>query len=193
MAIINFHRPIVLATASEARKKLVADIGLNFSHFTVDVDESPLEGEPVGAYVERLARLKAEAANPSSLDAVIVTVDTAIDLNGKIIGKPKDADHARDILKALSGRTHDVASAIALRDIKNASIDTTITRTEVEFVNLTDQAIEWYIDTMEWKNRAGAYAIQGKGASLVSEIRGCFTNVIGISIPAFLGMLERVG
>jgi septum formation protein len=192
MAIINFRRPLVLATASEARQKLVADAGIKFSVLTVELDESPLKGEQVRPYVTRLALAKAEAVNPPSLEAVIVTVDTAIGLDGNIIGKPQDEAHARQILRLLSGRTHEVASAIALRDIKNATVDTTITSTEVEFVDLSDQAIEWYIKTKEWKNRAGAYAIQGKGAALVSNVRGCFTNVIGLSIPAFLEMLRKV-
>ncbi|MFH1830598.1 MAG: Maf family protein, partial [Pseudomonadota bacterium] len=191
MPIIDFNRPLVLATASEARRKLVYDTGLRFTAFSVDVDETPLDGEQVAPYVERLAKTKAEAANPTSLDAVIVAVDTAIGLDGNIIGKPEDEAHARQILRLLSGRTHEVVSAIALSDIKNATIDTTVTITEVEFVDLSDQAIEWYIKTKEWKNRAGAYAIQGKGAALVLSVRGCFTNVIGISISTLLEMLKK--
>lgn len=192
MPIIEFSRPLVLATASEARRALVADAGLKFTTMTVDIDESPKAGEEVGVYVERLACAKAEAVVPPSLDAVIVTVDTAIGLEGKIIGKPENEKHAREILRNLSGKTHEVASAIALRDVKEQAVRSALTMTEVRFWNLTDHAIDWYIETGEWKGRAGAYAIQGKGASLVQSVNGCFTNVIGISMPVLFEMLQSV-
>lgn len=190
MAVIDLRRPLVLATASEARRKLVADAGLVFTTMTVEIDESPLSGEDVGAYVERLARAKAEEVVPPSLDAMVVTVDTAIGLHGEIIGKPRDEDHAREILGVLSGNTHEVASAIAVRDVKGAAIEAELTRTAVKFWDLTDQAIDWYIETGEWKGRAGAYAVQGKGAALVESVNGCFTNVIGISMPSLFRMLK---
>lgn len=191
MGIIDVRRPIVLATASEARRELVAAIGFSFLPDAVSIDERPLPGEGVPEYVARLARAKAEGCIPPSPDAVVVAVDTAIGLDGEIIGKPADEFHARRILERLSGRWHEVASAIALRDAAAASIATETTRTEVRFEALSDQAIAWYLSTQEWDGRAGAYAIQGKGAALVAEIRGCFTNVIGISIPTLLRMLSR--
>lgn len=192
MAIIDIKRPLILATASEARRKLVADAGLEFNSIAVDIDEAPLPAEAVGAYVERLARAKAEAVVPPSLDAVIVTVDTAIGLGSEIIGKPRDEAHARQIIGVLSGKAHEVASAIALRDVREATVKTELTITEVRFWDLSDRAIDWYIGTGEWKGRAGAYAIQGKGASLVESVKGCFTNVIGISMPSLFGMLSTV-
>ena len=192
MAIISFIRPLILATASEARRKLVADAGLEFNSIAVDIDESPLPGEDVSAYVERLARAKAEAVVPPSLDAVIVTVDTAIGLGSEIIGKPRDESHARQIIGVLSGKTHEVASAIAIRDVREATVKAELTVTEVRFWDLSDRAIEWYIGTGEWKGRAGGYAIQGKGASLIESVKGCFTNVIGISMPSLFGMLSTV-
>lgn len=190
MPIIDFRRPLVLATASEARRGLVAATGLPFIPDKVDIDEAPLPSESVDDYVVRLARAKAEAAIPPSLDAVTVAVDTAIGLDGAIIGKPRDKGHAREILRSLSGRTHEVVSAIALRDLAAASLWTEVTRTEVRFEVLSAQMLDWYLSTGEWEGRAGAYAIQGKGAALITEVRGCFTNVIGISIPTFLRMLS---
>jgi septum formation protein len=192
MAIISFTRPLIIATASEARRKLVADAGLEFSSIAVEIDESVQPGEEVGSYVERLARAKADAVVPPSLDSVIVTVDTAIGLGSEIIGKPRDESHARQIIGVLSGKTHQVASAIALRDVKEATTKTELTFTEVRFWDLPDRAIDWYISTGEWRGRAGAYAIQGKGASLVDSVKGCFTNVIGISMPSLFGMLSTV-
>jgi septum formation protein len=193
MPIIDFKRPLVLASASPARRELLADTGLAFTTQIVAIDEAVQPGEEVGAYVERLAREKAEAATPPSLDAIVITVDTAIGLDGAVIGKPFDDDHARNILARLAGRTHEVASGIAVRDILAATIDTAVVRTEVDFAPLTEQMIDWYISTGEWKERAGAYAIQGKGAALIAAVRGCFTNVIGLSIPALLRMLSSLG
>ncbi len=190
-AILSLNRPLLLATASPARRQLVADAGLAFTTQVVDIDESPRDDEAVAAYVERLARAKAEAVVPPSLDALIVTVDTAIGFAGRIIGKAVDTAHARAILSQLSGRTHEVVSAIAVRDLLAATIEVEVVRTVVAFSPLTDAMIEWYLATNEWKGKAGAYAIQGKGASLVAEVRGCFTNVIGFSMPALLKMLGR--
>jgi septum formation protein len=192
MAIMECTRPIVLATASEARRKLVADAGIAFATRVVDIDETPRDDEDVSEYVSRLARAKAEAVVPPSLDAVIVAVDTAIGLDRRIIGKPRDEHHARDILRALSGREHEVASAIAVRDLETAEIAVERISTDVLFWKLSDAAIEWYIGTGEWKGKAGGYAIQGKGAALVESVSGCFTNVIGLSMPTFLRMLARM-
>lgn len=192
MAIIKFTRPIVLATASLARRALVADAGIEFSTQVVSIDESALPNEKIVAYVERLAREKAESARLPEPDAIIVAVDTAIGLKKEIIGKPSDETHARDILKKLSGKVHEVASVIAIRDALHAELKTKLTRTKVKFIKLTPNIIEWYISTGEWKNRAGAYAIQGKGAAFVEKIEGCFTNVIGISMPTLIQMLGEV-
>jgi len=191
-SILKLNRPLVLATASEARRKLVSDIGLDFLADTVEIDETPKPGETISEYVTRLALAKADAVVPPSLDAIIITVDTAIGINDKIIGKPDDESNARRILQDLSGHTHEVLSVIAVRTVSEASIETELTRTEVEFDDLSREMISWYISTGEWKNRAGAYAIQGKGMSLVREVRGCLTNVIGISIPSLLRILKSV-
>lgn len=190
MGIIPQKRLIVLATASEARRKLVSDTGLDFLADAVSIDETPFAGESIDNYVLRLAKEKANACMPAFPDALIIAVDTAVGLDGAIIGKPADEKHAREMLALLSGRTHEVVSAIALRDAKNASVETDVTRTLVRFDKLSGHAVDWYIGTGEWKGRAGAYAIQGKGSALVAEVRGCFTNVIGISIPKLLKMIE---
>ncbi len=187
---MNSH--LILATASPARRKLVADAGIAFIPDSVDIDESPAEREFVTDYVSRLARAKAQAVMPEVADALIVSVDTAIGLGGAIIGKPKGENHAREILNSLSGGTHDVVSAIAVRDDRGAGIISETTKTKVSFMKLTPEMMDWYIDTDEWKGRAGGYAIQGKGAALVENIEGCFTNVIGLSMPTLIRMLSSI-
>lgn len=189
--ILEIKRPLVLATASEARRRLVAETGIPFIPDAVAVEESVLPGESLGEYVVRLARAKAEAVVPPSLKALVVAVDTAIGLDGEIIGKPSGPADARRILERLSGKWHEVASAIALRDIEAGSVAVELVRTGVRFCRLAEPILAWYLASGEWEGRAGAYAIQGRGALLVAEIRGCFTNVIGISIPTLLGMLQR--
>ncbi len=189
---IDFSKPIVLATASPARRELVAGLGLKFDACSVDIDESPFPSERPPAYVTRIARAKATSVASPKENSVVIAVDTAIGIGKDIIGKPRDKKHAREILSTLSGRTHEVLSAIAVRDTSSGMINVEVTRTEVDFVYLDDTMIEWYLSTGEWKKRAGAYAIQAKGASLVREIRGCLTNVIGISIPSLISMLLKL-
>lgn len=191
MGIIEFERPIILATTSPARQKLVSDVGISFISESVNIDETPRKDEKVLGYVKRMALEKAAAVIPPSLDAVIVTVDTAIGHDDKIIGKPADEGHARRILKELSGCTHEVLSAIAVKDMLSGDLNVEATKTKVKFTMLSDRIIDWYISTSEWDGRAGAYAIQGKGLALIESVEGCFSNVIGISIPSLIRMLLR--
>lgn len=191
-SIISFNRPLVLSTFSPARRKLVADIGLVYRATSADIDETPLKGEHIKDYVRRLAEAKAIATGHESDDEVIIAVDTSIGLDNEIIGKATDEPHCRDILNKLSGRTHDVVSAIAVRDIKNNKITIEETITAVTFAKLSQQTVDWYVSTGEWQGKAGAYAIQGKGSALVTDVRGCYTNVIGISIPTLLHILGNI-
>lgn len=192
MALIALQRPLVLATASPARRQLLADAGIACLYDAVTIDERPHAGEAADTYVERLAREKADAVVPPALDALVVTVDTAVAFDGEIIGKPRDRAHARAILMRLGGRDHAVVTAIALRDVAEQSVRTAVTRTGVRFQPLTDAMLDWYLDTGEWEGRAGGYAIQGKGALLVERVEGCYTNVIGLSMPTLVTMLNSV-
>lgn len=189
-AAIKIEKPLVLATASPARRKLVSDLGIEFSTTTVDIDESKIDGEHIRDYVRRLAIMKSAAVQTAPEDAIVITVDTAIGIDYEIIGKPTDENDARRILKLLSGKPHDVVSAICINDLELGVQRTETTLTEVEFWNLSDDMLDWYISTDEWNGRAGAYAIQGKGMALVRDVNGCLTNVIGISIPTLIEMLD---
>lgn len=186
---IVFKRPLVLATVSKARRALVSSLGISFTTRVVKIDESVRNGEILADYVGRLALAKANECDAAIKDAVVVAVDTAIGLDDCILGKPRDLSHAKEMLLKLSGRQHDVASAIAVRDLLNGKVQIETTHTLVTFSRLTETILEWYLNTGEWRGRAGAYAIQEKGAALVEDIRGCFTNVIGISIPTLIRML----
>jgi septum formation protein len=182
-------RPLIVATASPNRRAILADAGLAFDTAVPDVDESILPGDTPEGYVKRLALAKARAVTPPSPDHLVLTADTCIDIEGDILGKPSDEADARAMLMRLSGAWHEVWGGIALRDDGAGGIDVHSVCTRVRFSDLSDDMIDWYVATGEAMGRAGAYAIQGKGRALVAAVDGCFTNVIGISLPAVFEML----
>ena len=157
-----------------------------------ETDESVRAGESPEQYVKRLAEAKACSVSGFDSNALILSADTCIDIEGEILGKPRDESHASEMLKRLSGKWHEVWGGIALRDDKAGTVEVRGLCTEVKFLKLSDEMIDWYISTGEPMERAGSYAIQGKGRSLVESVDGCFTNVIGLSLPAVFEMLSRL-
>jgi septum formation protein len=142
-----------------------------------DVEELT-SGEPEAVAVEN-ARRKAAAVDGD----LVLGVDTIVALDGAIYGKPADEQQAKDTLRALSGRTHQVVSGLAVND------RTAVAVTDVTFRALDDAVIDRYVATGEWRERAGGYAIQGRGAALVREIRGDYLNVVGLPAAALLDLL----
>ena len=183
-------RPLIVATASPNRRAILADAGLAFETAVPETDESVRDGESPEQYVKRLAEAKARSVSGFDSNALILSADTCIDIEGDILGKPRDESHASEMLKRLSGKTHEVWGGIALRDDNVGKVDVRGLCTKVKFSKLSDEMIDWYISTGEPMNRAGSYAIQGKGRSLVESVEGCFTNVIGLSLPAVFEMLR---
>ncbi len=190
--MLQLERPLIVATASPNRRAILKDAGLTFGVAEPDVDESVRSGETPEEYVRRLASAKAQSIQDASADALILTADTCIDIEGDILGKPRDEDDARAMLKRLAGAWHEVWGGIALRDDSTGTIDVRSKVTRVKFMKLSEKLIDWYIATGEPFGRAGAYAIQGKGRTLVESVDGCFTNVIGISLPLVFEMLGDV-
>ena len=139
------------------------------------------EGDPRALVLEN-ARRKAAAVEGER----VLGVDTAVVLDGRALGKPHDAQEAERFLRMLSGRDHEVMSGIALRDDAGERSDVSVTR--VRFRSLDPQTIDWYVSRGEWGDCAGGYAIQGKGAALVEEIEGDYWNVVGLPVPALLGL-----
>jgi septum formation protein len=148
-----------------------------------DVEE--LEVGPPHEVALQNARLKATAVITSEDDQrLVLGVDTVVAVGGRIYGKPPDAAEAEATLRALSGRTHAVIGGLCL--IGAGRTRTALAATEVEFRALDDPTLRWYLDTGEWRERAGAYAIQGTGAALVQRIDGDYLNVVGLPVPALL-------
>ena len=137
-------------------------------------------GDPVEAVREN-ARRKAEAVGGD----LVLGVDTDVVVDGDILGKPRDIDHAAEILTRLSGRSHTVVCGLAL--IRDGHLSVVDEATEVVFRDLT-AILQWYLETEEWRDRAGGYAIQGRGAAFVREIRGDYLNVVGLPVTALLDL-----
>jgi septum formation protein len=140
------------------------------------------EGDPYVVALEN-ARRKREATVAQPGEHVLA-VDTLVALDGEIHGKPEDAEHAAQTLRALAGRTHEVVSGVVLDD------HATLAVTHVTFRPLDDAWVDWYVATGEWRQRAGGYAIQGRGAALVRSIEGDYLNVVGLPVAALLDLME---
>jgi septum formation protein len=177
-------RPLILASRSPQRRAILEQLGIAFEVLAVDVEEIAA-GDPVEvARANALAKARAGAAlRPGDR---ILGVDTVVALDGEIYGKPRCAAAARETLKRLAGRTHDVVSGIALVDSANPQVAHEVTN--VTFRPLADDVIARYVQTGEWAGRAGGYAIQGQGALLVRRIMGDYLNVVGLPVAKLLDL-----
>jgi septum formation protein len=196
-------RSIYLASRSPRRRELLAQIGVRY-HLLLfrsrpgaveDVDEAPGADEPPAAYVERLARIKAETGWLRMMQrtlppAPVLAADTTVALDGRIFGKPQDRIHAAEMLAELSGRTHEVLTAVALK--YHDQLESALSRSQVELKILSAEDIRHYVATGEADDKAGAYAIQGRAARFVVELRGSYSGVMGLPLYETAGLLERV-
>jgi len=185
---------LVLASASPRRREILERLGVEFEAVVPDVEELAA-GDPVEVVLEN-ARRKARAAltlATGSASSLVLGVDTDVALDGRLLGKPADVEGARARLRSLSGRTHEVLSGVVLVDGADAQKErTAVARTQVRFRVLDDAAIELYVSSGEWRDRAGAYAIQGLGSLLVEELRGDFSNVVGLPILVLLELAPEL-
>jgi septum formation protein len=170
---------LVLASRSPQRKRILEQLGIEFRVEPADVEELT-EGDPRDVVVENALR-KARAVEGE----LVLGADTEVFLDGRIFGKASDEEEAASHLRALSGRTHEVWGGIAL--IEGGAESTAHTVTRVTFRDVTP-VLDWYLATGEWRDRAGAYAIQGRGSALVEGIEGDFWNVVGLPVPELLGI-----
>lgn len=187
-----YHAPVsrlILASASPRRRELLATAGLPFSVRSRPVEEVRALGEAPEEYARRLARSKAEAAW-ASLDEIVLGADTIVVLDNRVLEKPVDAADAVSMLRALSGRTHTVITAICLRHAGGEIVDAASTR--VHFVELDQREIEEYVASGEPMDKAGAYGIQGLASKFVDRIEGCYFNVMGLPLPLVYRHLKAV-
>ncbi len=175
----------MLASRSPQRRAILDQLGVEFQAVAPGVEELS-EGPPERLVVEN-ARRKAEAVEGT----LVLGVDTTVALDGCAYGKPLDGQAAAQTLRALSGREHEVWSGIALHR-GGGEVAMRSARTLVRFRTLTASEIEWYLATREWQERAGGYAIQGRGAALVEEIEGDFWNVVGLPVAALVKLAPEL-
>jgi septum formation protein len=187
---------VVLASQSPRRRELLASVGVSVEVRPSDTDESVRPGESPDDYVRRLAREKAEAV-PCGPGEIVVGADTAVVLGGEILGKPRDPEDARRMLRALSGRTHVVATGVHARRAPAgeapAAAETIAVSTAVRMASLSEERVAWYVSTGEPLDKAGAYALQGSGGSFVRGVAGSVSNVVGLPLAETLALLGRLG
>jgi septum formation protein len=184
---------LVLASSSPRRKELLESLGVSFSIKVSGADEALVAGESADAMVARLALRKAWAVADSLRAAWVIGADTTVAVNGEILGKPESRDESLQMLSKLSGQTHQVVGAFAVVCPARAVEILEVHRTEVTFMPLPESVMHAYADSAEPYDKAGGYAAQGIGAGFISDIRGSYTNVVGLNIAAVSAVLQRLG
>jgi len=184
---------LYLASASPRRRALLEQIGVAFDVRVPDVDETPEDGEPPEVYVRRIAEAKAEAvwAETSSRPRPVLAADTTVVLDGRVLGKPQALDEALAMLEALSGRTHRVLTAVALR--AEGGLSSVVSESEVRFRTTTEAERRAYCATGEPFDKAGGYGIQGFGAVFVEHLAGSYSGVMGLPLCETALLLARAG
>ncbi len=180
---------LILASASPRRHELLMAAGLPHSVRSASTPETRLPNEPVETYVQRVALEKAQAISHEPQD-IVLAADTVVALDGEVFGKPVNDDDALRMLRALSGRDHAVYTGICL--IKGQRLIQDIAATKVSFALLTEQEIQEYTRSGETRDKAGAYAIQGWASRFVTQIQGCYHNVVGLPVSLVYSHLKTL-
>ena len=181
--------PVILASSSPRRRELLTLIGLRHEVRPANVDETLLPGEIPWAYADRLARAKAQAV--ARAGQVSLGSDTIVVVDGEVLGKPADAADAKQMLQRLSGRAHVVMTAIAVAF--EGTVTSDVVKVGVTFRSLRDDEIDDYIATGEPMDKAGAYGIQGFGATIVDAVDGDYFAVMGLPVNRMIRLLESIG
>ena len=189
--------PIILASASPRRHELLDQVGITYEAHPVNIDETPRANEPAVELVTRLAIEKTSAAaHQHDSQRVILGADTIVVVDDEVLEKPRDRAHARQLLGALSGRSHEVLSAVALSFVatpQTRRIETRLNRSRVWFRNITSAERRAYCETDEPMDKAGAYAIQGVAAMFVTHLEGSYSGVMGLPLFETLELLSLAG
>ncbi len=188
---------LVLASSSPRRAEILSDAGIAFEIRAAHIDEAALPGETAQSMVARLAEAKARAAaaqlDLGANECIVVGADTTVELNGEILGKPRDSAHAREMLAKLSGRTHHVLTGIFLLRLPDCATHAAVEISAVTFAPLSEKEIDAYAATGEPMGKAGAYAIQGLAGRFIPKIEGCYFNVVGLPLAKLYTLLRELG
>ena len=193
---MGVHSPfrLILGSSSPARRYLLERDGYAFEVRPAHIDEPTNAGYPnPRQLVQHIAWLKAEAVAPQVTEGILLTADTVAWLDGQVLGKPASAQDARAMLRRLSGRTHEVITGLFLIHLPGGVTRVEHETTRVTFAPLTDEEIDAYVATGEPFDKAGAYAIQGRGGRYVTRVEGCYFNVVGLPLARLYGHLRELG
>ena len=183
---------MILASNSKRRQEILKDAGFNFKVITSNIKEIS-DKKIITEKVLDIAEKKLEQIAKDNKNEFILAADTVVELNGKIFGKPKDMEEAFSFLKTLSGNTHKVITAYVFKNISKNILIKEVVTSEVKFLELDDEIINWYLGTAEPFDKAGAYGIQGYGRILVEKINGDYYSIMGFPISNFLENLRKIG
>jgi len=192
--MINLPK-LVLASQSPRRAAILRAVGWKFEKQIADIDETQFENENPAGYVLRLARAKALAVAENFDDALVLGADTIVVVGNEIIGKPRDFQDARRMLRTLSGRFHEVLTGVALVKSfgKRLETKTAFERTRVKFAELSEAEIEFLVEKGEPLDKAGAYAVQAQAALFIEKIGGDYWNVVGLPIHLVYNLIKNFG
>ena len=183
---------MILASNSKRRQEILKDAGFNFKVITSNIKEIS-DKKIITEKVLDIAEKKLEQIAKDNKNEFILAADTVVELNGKIFGKPKDMEEAFSFLKTLSGNTHKVITAYVFKNISKNILIKEVVISEVKFLELDNEIINWYLGTAEPFDKAGAYGIQGYGRILVEKINGDYYSIMGFPISNFLENLRKIG
>lgn len=184
---------LILASKSPRRAEILKAAGWAFEAIAANIDETRFASEDAVSYVKRLAITKAETVAKKILDGLVLGADTVVLVEGEILGQPRDDEDARRMLNLLNGRWHQVVTGVSLvraSDAAAALVDHETTR--VRFCQMSVDEIDWYVATGEPRDKAGAYAIQGKGGLFIEEIQGDYFNIVGLPVRLVYEMSRRI-
>ena len=188
--MVEMVQPLVLASQSPRRKELLEVLGIPFSIVAPETDERPRPAESPEDYVVRVAREKALDVSLRVVNSVVLSADTVVTIDGHILGKPRDRSDAIRMLTQLSGREHQVFTAVCVLDQSGDQIREALEKTAVSFRQLTGQEIEDYIRREDVMDKAGAYAIQGFASVFIPRISGSYSNVMGLPLALVYELLR---
>ncbi|AAL94955.1 Maf family protein [Fusobacterium nucleatum subsp. nucleatum ATCC 23726] len=183
---------MILASNSQRRQEILKDAGFNFKVITSNIEEIS-DKKNITERILDIAEKKLEQIAKNNINEFVLAADTVVELDGKILGKPKNREEAFRFLKSLSGKVHRVITAYVFKNISKNILIREVVVSEVKFFDLDDDTINWYLDTDEPFDKAGAYGIQGYGRILVEKINGDYYSIMGFPISNFLENLRKIG
>ena len=183
---------MILASNSQRRQEILKDAGFNFKVITSNIEEIS-DKKNITERILDIAEKKLGQIAKNNINEFVLAADTVVELDGKILGKPKNREEAFRFLKSLSGKVHRVITAYVFKNISKNILIREVVVSEVKFFDLDDDTINWYLDTDEPFDKAGAYGIQGYGRILVEKINGDYYSIMGFPISNFLENLRKIG